>query len=376
MSLPDCPPLPADFLPLLEQLTSIGAPTGDESRRADFIHRWFEDLRPGSATVDGIFNVTVDLSAGAERVWLIDAHTDIVFDDLELTIRKDGPIWRCPGIIDDTACCVFLMLLGRELLSLGKPLPLIITFSVGEEGQGDLVGIRTLGERLKPRLAGSWLLDLNLDAVTRAAVGSRRWRVKWTAPGGHSWGNFGEPSAIHALGRWIHELATAAKWEKRQLSYNVGRIDGGTTVNAIAENASCLLDLRSVDPSMLDATAESVQKIASKVAVAHSVDVHFEPIGFRPAGVVPDQPPLVQMVEKIQHDLDLPCTTVVNSTNANALLALDIPATCTGLVRGGGVHTREEWLDTQPLPVGWKKVWALARTGMQAARALQSPTGR
>ncbi len=364
MNIPECPPMPADLLPLLEQLASIGAPTGDESRRAEFIRGWFDAIQPGSATVDDLFNVTVDLSGGAERVWLIDAHTDIVFDDLALTVKKDGTIWRCPGIFDDTVCCVFLMGLGRELLRLGKPLPLIITFSVGEEGQGDLVGIRALGERLKPRLAGAWLMDLNLDAVTRAAVGSKRWRVVWTGPGGHSWGGFGKPSAIHALASWIHELATIAPWKTRDLSYNVGRIEGGTTVNAIAERASCLLDLRSVDPVRLDSTAELVQQAAAKVAAAHSVGVDFEPIGFRPAGVVPDQPPLLSILEGIQNDLGLPFSTVINSTNANALLALDIPATCTGLARGGGVHTRDEWLDTEPLPIGWKKVWALATSGV------------
>lgn len=365
MSIPECPPLPADFLPLLEQLASIGAPTGDEGRRAEFIRSWFDNLRPGLATVDAIHNVTIDLSEGAERVWLMDAHTDIVFDDLELTVTKDGPVWRCPGVFDDTVSCVFLMLLGRKLLALGKPLPLIITFSVGEEGQGDLVGIRALGERLKPRLAGAWLMDLNLDAVTRAAVGSRRWRVHWTGPGGHSWGGFGNPSAIHALGCWIHDLATVADWKNRQLSYNVGRIEGGTTVNAIAEHASCLLDLRSVDPGVLESTAEAVQKTAARVAASHSVDVRFEPIGFRPAGAVPDEPPLLKILEQIQNELGLPFSTVANSTNANALLALDIPATCTGLARGGGVHTRDEWLDTEPLPTGWRKTWALAQAGIK-----------
>lgn len=365
MKIPACPPIPTDFLPLLDQLASIGAPTGDESRRAEFIRDWFDRIQPGAATVDAIFNVTLDLSGGAGPVWLIDAHTDIVFDDLALTVNKDGAIWRCPGIFDDTVCCVFLMMLGRELLSFGRPLPLVITFSVGEEGQGDLVGIRAIGERLKPRLAGAWLLDLNLDAVTRAAVGSKRWRVVWTAPGGHSWGHFGKPSAIHALSSWVHELAAVAKWQNGELSYNVGRVEGGTTVNAIAEQASCLLDLRSVDPALLDATAESVHKAAAKVAVAHSAAVHFEPIGFRPAGVVPDQPPLLRVLEDVQKELGLPFSAVVNSTNANALLALDIPATCTGLARGGGVHTRDEWLDTEPLPIGWQKVWALAKSGVE-----------
>lgn len=365
MTSSDCPPLPEDFLPLLEQLASIGAPTGAEGRRAEFIRNWFDRLCPGFAEVDAIHNVTVDLSGGADRVWLLDAHTDIVFDDSGLTVIKDGPIWRCPGIYDDTVSCVFLMLLARELLGRGEKVPLVITFSVGEEGQGDLIGIRTLGERLKPRLAGAWLMDLNLESVTSRAVGSRRWRVHWKAPGGHSWGAFGSPSAIHALGSWIHELATAAPWENRRLSYNVGRVEGGTTVNAIAENASCLLDLRSVDPVVLDATAETVQHTAAKVAASHRVDVRFEPIGFRPAGLVPDEPPLLKILEDIQHDLGLPFSAVANSTNANALLALNVPATCTGLARGGNVHSRDEWLDTESLPLGWRKLWALTKAGIR-----------
>ena len=367
VNLPDeCPPLPADFASLLQHVAETGAPTGREAARVDSIFKWFERIRPGLAARDAMDNLVVDLSAGANGVWLLDAHTDTVFEDLTLNVTKNGSIWRCPGIADNTASVVFLMLLSRELLNRGGAYPLILSFTVGEEGEGDLRGIRAVGARLKDRLRAGWVIDLGLDFVTSAAVGSKRWRVAWEAPGGHSWGNFGDPSAIHAMGEWIAALATLIGWKASYLTYNVGRVSGGTTVNSLAEHAESVMDLRSVDPETLEQASDMALTRATEIAASHSVKVSFQPIGDRPAGAIPADPPLLDWIRDIQDGLGLPFEAIPNSTNANALLALGIPSTCTGLTRSGGYHTRDEWIDMESAPLGWKKLWKMVGRAVQA----------
>lgn len=360
------PELPEDFCLLLQQIVEIGAPTGKEAARATAIERWLNSQRAGPAVRDELNNVVVDLSNGAEPVWLLDAHVDTVFADDFLRVVKDGAIWRCPGIVDDTLSVVALMLLIRELRQRDERWPLMVSFTVGEEGEGDLRGIRAVGNRFRDRLLGAWIVDVALDQVTAAAVGSKRWRFRWTAPGGHSWADFGRPNAIHAMGEWIAALASLAEWKPDQLSYNVGRIAGGSTVNSLAEQAECALDLRSIDPVSLERTAAAVVSGAKEMAARHSVQLAMEPIGERPAGIVPSAPPLVEWIRHIHDELGIPFHPTTHSTNANALLALGIPAVCTGLSIGGGDHTREEWLDLSSVPAGWRKLWKMVERVMPA----------
>lgn len=356
-SLRDIPPLPFDFSVLLEEFAQIGAPTGQEARRANFIVEWFEGIRVGSTFRDGIDNVIVDLSGGEGDLWLFDAHTDTVFADASPAVVREGDIWKCPGILDNSLSCVLLMLLGRELLVSGGNWPLAISFSVGEEGEGNLRGILAVGQKLKARLRGAWALDGHLERATIAASGSKRWKLVWSGPGGHSWSHFGRPSAIHAVGEWIAALRDLAPWKPYYLTYNVGKISGGLTVTTISAEAECLLDLRSVNPQALEEASEAAVCGARKIAQEHGLEVRAELIGGRPAAEVPAGP--LNWVKKIHADLGLPFEGVINSTNANGLLALGIPATSTGLARGAQIHSREEWLDLGSIPSGWHKLWKL-----------------
>ncbi len=360
ISFAACPKLPDDFVTVLQEFTEIGSPTGQEGPRADYIMRWFEQILPGAACRDELHNVIVDLSGGASSVWLFDAHTDTVFDDTKLTVTKDGASWRCPGIIDDSLCCVMLLLLGRHFLRMGRPLPIIISFSVSEEGEGNLKGILRVGQTLQNRLRGAWALDGGIGRVTEAASGSKRWKLTWTGAGGHSWSHFGQPSAIHAMVEWSAKLPHLAAWKPFQLTYNLGKISGGSTVTSIAAQAGCSLDLRSTDPEMLAETSDKVVAEARRIAAQHKIELHAEMIGGRPASRVLADPPLLDWLKDIHADLGLPYELVINSTNANGLLSLNIPATSTGLAHGGQIHTRDEWLDLDSTQGGWKKLWAMA----------------
>lgn len=349
---------PSDFLPLLEQLCEIGAPTGQEQRRAAFIRDWLNAVRPDAARIDEDDNVLVDLAAG-RPAWLLDAHTDIVFPDERLSVRKEGAKWHCPGIYDNTVACVFLMQLARQFLATNSPAPFLISFTSGEEGSGNLRGMRGLMARQSERIRGAFAFDLRVDTVTTAAVGSERLNTRWTAAGGHSWKDFGQSSAIEMAAEWITSLRTMQPWENGRISYNLGEIRGGTGINVIAATAEVSFEIRSADAALLKPAASEARRVAEEIAQLRNGTVSFELIGSRPAAIVPPDWKGMDVLREVHDELALGWNDQVNSTNANAILAVGVPATCTGLVRGENIHTREEWLETETLPLGWAKLQGL-----------------
>lgn len=352
-------PLPDDALRLLQQVCEIGAPTGREAARARFIQQWFDAIQPGRARTDEAGNVTVDLGEGAERRWLLDAHIDTVSEHKSLTVRKDGLIWFCPGAFDNTVAAVLLMLLAREHLRAEQSAPFLFSFTTGEEGVGNLRGIRCVMKREAPRLQGGFGFDLGLDSVTCAAIGSERFRCHWQGGGGHSWKDFGVSSAIDALAEWIGELPALADWKNGLLTYNVGEVTGGTGVNVIAAEASASLDLRSSDSALLAGVVIQAREAAERVAEKRHVPVRWEPIGSRPAGRVPPDWTGLHLLREVHAELGLSWNEQANSTNANAILEAGVPGTCTGLAMGGDIHTPQEWLDTRSLEKGWCKLQRL-----------------
>ncbi len=350
------PSVPDDLLPLLETLTSIGAPTGAEGRRADFIQQWLAESVGLIAERDTLHNLVYDLSGGRSELTLLDAHTDTVFPDQALTVTKDGNRWSAPGIYDNTLCCVQLMMWLRAVARWQGTLPFLVSFTVGEEGTGDLRGIRAVVEHYGERLTEACIFDLGLDKITMQAVGSVRWVIRFQAAGGHSWGAFGQPSAVHAAAKWVAGLADRFAWRRNENSYNAGIIRGGTGVNAIAEQAEVVLDLRSIDPEELERRARALEADWVDFAKQEDVAVTAEQIGFRPAGHVPPDARVVRSVRTAIEQLGRTYRAAAGSNNANAVLAAAIPATCTGLGDGGGVHTREEYLDITSVEPGWHKL--------------------
>jgi len=182
-ALPACP---SDLPDLLEAVTAIGAPTGKESRRVDFIQQWIERETGLSTERDAMDNLVVDLSGGASNVYLMDAHTDTVFADETLTIEKDGDRWKAPGIFDNTIACVQLMLMLRELAARRTPLPFLFSFTVCEEGQGNMRGIKEVVQRYGDRLAEACIFDGDFRSITVGAVGSARWKIRFTCTNKHN----------------------------------------------------------------------------------------------------------------------------------------------------------------------------------------------
>lgn len=353
--------LPGDALDLLERLCEIGAPTGQEDARALYIREWLEAIRPGAASIDADGSVLVDLAGNGRPAWLLDAHIDTVFSERRETVVKEGTVWRCPGVYDNTVSCMLLMLLARKLILSDAPAPLLITLTTGEEGEGNLRGMRGVMTREAARICGAYAFDLHQAAVTVGAVGSERFRCAWKAEGGHSWKDFGRASAISAMAKWTAAMDSLMPWKNGRLSYNLGEIRGGSGINMIAAECEVSVEIRSPDPSLLASAVSAAKRSAGEMAAAAGIQAIFHPIGTRPAGTVPPDWIGLKMLRHVHQELGLGWNGQINSTNANAILSAGVAGTCTGLACGGNVHTREEWLDTASLGPGWRKLLALTR---------------
>jgi tripeptide aminopeptidase len=217
---------------------------------------------------------------------------------------------------------------------------------------GNLRGIREVLASRSDIGAVIALEGHNLGRVTHVAVGSRRFRITVEGPGGHSWGDFGRPNAIHGLSKLIAELDAIPLPRSPKTTLNVGMISGGVSVNTIAPEASCLLDLRSIDESALRRLSDRVTRLVERSNRGDAVVYAAESIGERPAGVVAADSPIVQMAASTLATLGLEPSFDASSTDANVPIAAGIPAVCIGLTTGGNVHRADEFIDLEPASKG------------------------
>ena len=296
------------------------------------------------------------LSPGAGvKTLLVAAHLDTVFGkDVPLDVTASQGRLAGPGIGDNSLAVATVLSLPRlfETAGLKPAVDILITGNVGEEGLGNLRGIREV-MKSHPEVGAVVALEgHNLGRVTHVAVGSRRYRVKATGPGGHSWGDFGQPNAIHALAKFIAELDAISLPRMPKTTLNVGTIEGGVSVNTISPSASCLLDLRSTDEHALQRLSERVTRLAAKHSRSDGVMLHLDTIGERPAGVVPVDSPIVKVATATLSALGVDATLDASSTDANVPIAAGMPAVCVGLTSGGNVHRVDEYIDTASIPLG------------------------
>lgn len=261
-----------------------------------------------------------------------------------------------PSIGDNSVAVAALLTLPRILdeAEIETEADLVLCADTGEEGLGDLRGIRRAVNDRRGHINAVIAIEGNgLGRVTTGGVGSIRLKVTVTAPGGHSWGAFGKASAIHVLGEMIAQIAQLEVPAEPKTTYNVGHIEGGVSVNTIAPSASLLLDMRSVDPGALSELRARVETILEAAINAdEGVTVRYEVIGNRPAGSIAEDAPLVrQAVESLQA-LDIEPRLGASSTDANIPIAEGIPAVCIGITTGGNGHRTDEYIDTAPVSQG------------------------
>ncbi len=336
---------------LARQISEIPAPT--------FVAAQFSgmDLAPQG---DEAGNVTVRRtgSGGAGAV-LLAAHTDTVFPvGTDLTVRESNGRLHGPGIGDNSLSVAALLTLPRILDRAGirTRADLLLCANTGEEGLGDLRGIKQAVATHRDELRAVIAVEgLNLGRVTHQAVGSRRLRITVEGPGGHSWGAFGNPSAIHVLGDIIAAIGRLPVPSQPKTTFNVGMIEGGVSVNTIAPRASLILDLRSIDPSALATVVGQVDQIVRE-ATTPQIGVRSEIIGDRPAGRLAPDVPLMRAASDALREIGIEPTLDASSTDANVPLALGIPAVCIGLTRGAHAHRVDEYIELAPIGRGLQQL--------------------
>jgi acetylornithine deacetylase/succinyl-diaminopimelate desuccinylase-like protein len=347
--------LTADLLDLTGRIAAIPAPTGAEIVRGRFVAAWLRDKGFTDLETDDLGDVVLRLPGEIKaRPVMVAAHLDTVFPPATaLDVRRVNGRIHGPGIGDNSLGVAAVLLLPRlfDLLHVRPPTDLLLAFTVGEEGLGNLRGMRAVVD-LHPDLGAAVAVEgHNLGRVTHVAVGSRRLRVKVEGPGGHSWGDFGQPNAIHALARLIAELDAIPTTTSPKTTLNVGLVEGGVSVNTIAPTASCVIDLRSTDEGALRRLADKVTHAISS-ASRGGITASFEVLGERPAGVVPFGSRIVEIAKQTLAALGVNAVCDASSTDANVPISRGIPAVCLGLTAGGNVHRVDEYIEVGQVPAG------------------------
>jgi tripeptide aminopeptidase len=350
-------------------IVRIPAPTfGEAARAANFLDR-FRQIGLTNVHIDEAGNVLAELaspppSSGESNLpaILLSAHLDTVFPantPIEPFEEKDSPRIYAPGICDNGAGLTALLAIASSLryANITPPIPILFAANVGEEGEGDLRGMRHLFEHspYRDRIAAAIALEgSGSSAVVTRALGSLRFRVTITGPGGHSWADAGAANPILLLSQALTTIAALKLPTDPLTTLNVGHISGGTSVNSIPESASALLDLRSTDSAQLIATAAAVHEIFAEViatfptrkATSPPPKLHIETIGDRPAAVLCDDSPLLHTLRAVDRHLSLRTEQRLGSTDANIPMAKGLPAIAIGAGgAGGGIHTLQEWYD-------------------------------
>jgi len=355
---------------LATAIASVPAPTNDEAERARFVAQTLTTLGHADVTVDHLSDVVGRLPGrDSSKALLLAAHIDTVFPlETTIAVSRDGDVLAAPGIGDNSVSVAAVALVGQALQQLGHDLAVdvFVTGNVGEEGLGDLRGMRAVVDAL-PQLRGAIAVEgHSLGRITNRAVGSRRLRVTVTGPGGHSWGDAGRPSSIHAVARVVARLDAIELSRDPKTTLNVGLIQGGISVNTIAPDASIVIDMRSTSAEHLAALIARVEREISQENTDH-LSMTTEVVGDRPAGELPGDRGLVPIGIDVLRALGIDATCDASSTDANIPISRGIPSMCIGLTTGGNVHRVDEYIRLRPLATGFAQ---LLLATLQAADAI------
>lgn len=353
------------------RLTEIPAPSFQEEKRADAVRSLLADEGLTMHT-DKIGNVIGELRGSTDKeVVLLAAHLDTVFPaGTELKVKRQGGRLLAPGISDNGTGLVGLIAVARAIhASHIKPQRTILfAANVGEEGEGNLRGMRALIDAYRPKLRAVIVLDgSGIDHVTTKALASRRLEVVITGPGGHSWSDFGMPNPINALVRGSVRFINTKVPSAPRTTFNLGQVEGGTSVNSIPFEAKLKVDLRSesedeiarLETALRECMAAGVKDEMDNATDRSRgrLDWKINLIGSRPAGELPSDSPLLGALRAADEFLGNNSRIERSSTDANIPLSLGIDAIAIGAGgNGGGAHSLEEWYEPAGREVGLKRV--------------------
>jgi acetylornithine deacetylase/succinyl-diaminopimelate desuccinylase-like protein len=326
------------------EICAVAAPTFAEGRRAALVATKLAAATGSAPVADPAGNLIVRFGAADGPAAIVAAHLDTVFDAATpLEPARDGDMLRGPGIGDDSLAVAALVHLAKRLAARPAPShPIVLAATVGEEGLGDLLGARALLDGVDCD-AFVALEGHGLDSIQVSGIGSARLIATATGPGGHSWGDRGRPSAVHALVVGLQRALAAAGGGH----VNVGVIRGGTSINTIAATAEAEIDLRDADDAVLG------QRTAAVEAALAAAGLHVRRVGRRPGGATDPDHPLLNATRAARAAAGLrPAEEAASSTDANAALGRGIAAVCVSLTHGAGAHTLDEHVELGPLPSG------------------------
>ncbi len=347
------------------RLTEIPAPPFQEQTRAHYYLQQMQARGLSDATIDAEGNVLgLRKGSGDGPLFVIAAHLDTVFPlDTDVRVQQRDGRYYAPGISDDGRGLTVLLSVIDALNRSGIATVGDILFvgNVGEEGPGDLRGIKAVF-RDHPDIDGFVSIDgSGLTRITTGATGSRRFAVEFTGPGGHSFSAFGLVSAIHAMGRAITKIGDLQVPEQPKTTFTVGTVSGGTSVNSIAADAMFELDMRSNDATELARLEARVKEVTQQAVEEENarwnngeITVTFRLIGDRPVGSTQASDPLTQVASLAYRAVGAPLEELrTSSTDSNIPMSLGIPAiTIGGGGRSGGEHSPQEWYDPQDSHLG------------------------
>lgn len=350
---------------LLKDLCLIPAPSHHEELRAAFCKKWFDENCGAGAYIDEALNVIFPYGVTAEKnaLSVLCAHTDTVFPDTEPMPyeERDGKIF-CPGVGDDTASLAVMMMCAKYFCEkkIESKNGILFIANSCEEGLGNLKGTRRFMADFEGRIAYFVSFDgASFSHLVDRSVGSHRYEVTVRTVGGHSYGRFGNRNAIAVIAEMVGEIYAieVPKKENTKTTYNVGTVEGGTSVNTIAQEAKMLCEYRSDDLECLEYMKKRYDAIFATERKEATVEVKL--VGDRPCGGNVD-PEALAALRKLCAD----ATTAVvggeapasrsGSTDANIPHSLGIPAITMAVWVGGGAHTREEWIEKASLTPGFE----------------------
>ena len=379
------------------EMCQIPAPSYQEEKKAEYVFHKMQEAGLEDVHMDAVGNVlgTRKGVGNGPRIVLA-GHTDTVFPmETDLTLKQEGNRYSCPGIGDDTRAVAELLSIVRAMNAAGirGEGDLVFCANVCEEGLGDLRGTKHVfgvdGDALHQYDGFISIDDKNTSGIIYQAVGSERYLVTFHGTGGHSYTGFGIPSPIHAMGRAIAKLSDFQVPADPKTTFTVGVVNGGSSVNVIAEEASMLVDMRSLDADALaelsakfhkaveEAVEEENARWGLEINASDRITVTFEQKGKRPAGIQEKQCQIVQAANAANQALGLETLYIgAASTDANIPISLGIPAITVGWGgKGGGEHTIHEWYEHAESWKGPQRdlILLLALSGYQGIQKYQLP---
>jgi tripeptide aminopeptidase len=349
------------FLEHTQLIQSIPAPTFAEGERSAWMYSQFKQMGLSVLDQDPLGNVFACISGGEKAPLIISAHLDTVFpiaQDLQV-IRTQNKLIG-PGIGDNALGLATLIELSEDLQKSDLAGDIWLVANVGEEGLGNLMGMRKVVNRFEDRACAYLILEgMAYGHIYIRGLPVRRYRILTLGSGGHSWIHKQRPSAIDALVKVAHRIIDIPLPESPRTTLNIGTIEGGTSINSVASQASFELDLRSESESILEDLIQSILRTVHDRPIP-GIDIEMESIGSRPGGGINPEHQLVQAARRALLDSGLEqCYLDSGSTDANIPLSQGLPAICVGLTRGGNAHTPQEFIEIQPIHAGYQSVLAM-----------------